>query len=134
MKRGTFKPKKAKPSPFAVLGVRHYADGREVCDKTYSGQLEYNRRKEVMWKRQHGVCGLRISPLCPVYITLKAATFEHQDGRGAGGFKRDDRIEIDGKPYNMVACLMCNSLKGSRSLSPAATQPSPTEEKNHDNA
>jgi len=41
-------------------------------------------------------------------------TFEHQDGRGMGGSHRDDRIEIDGKPYNGAAHGKCNSDKGSK--------------------
>lgn len=108
-----------KPKPRrdeAGHGVLYRADGREICDKTSAGKAEYNRRKEVMWKRQHGLCGLKISSRCPVFITLEQATFEHQDGRGMGGAKRDDRCEIDGKPYNLVACYWCNIEKGSRSL------------------
>lgn len=108
-----------KPKPRVAVsghGVLYKPDGREVCDKTPAGKKEYNRRKEVMWRRQHGMCGLKISPRCPVFITLEQSTFEHQDGRGMGGAKRDDRIEIDGKPYNMVACVHCNFKKGSRRL------------------
>jgi len=41
------------------------------------------------------------------------ATFEHQDGRGHGGGHRDDRIEIDGEPYNSAVHGMCNVKKGS---------------------
>jgi len=100
----------------AVHGVLHYPDGREVCDKSAAGKKEYNRRKEIMWRRQHGICGLKISNLCPVFITLAQATFEHQDGRGLGGSHRDDRVEIDGKPYNMASCGACNIAKGSRRL------------------
>ena len=132
MKRGTFKPvRKPRTSAFSVLGVRHYPDGREVCDKTTAGKLEYKRRVEVMWKRQHGICGLRISPLCPVYVQLKDATFEHVDGRGMGGAKRTDVVEIDGRPYNLMSCKFCNAAKGSRSLEavrPAGTNPPLTTE------
>jgi hypothetical protein len=108
-----------KPKPkvtVAGYGVIYRNDGREICDKTSAGKIEYNRRKEVMWKRQHGLCGLKISARCPVFIPLEQATFEHQDGRGMGGAKRDDRVEIDGKPYNLVACCWCNFEKGSRRL------------------
>lgn len=97
----------------AVHGVLHYSDGREVCTKDRAGKLEYKRRVEIMWRRQKGVCGLRISPLCPVNISLEQATFDHQDGRGMGGSRRNDAVEIDGKPYNCVACLWCNQLQGS---------------------
>jgi hypothetical protein len=31
-----------------------------------------------------------------------------------GGAHRDDRIEVDGKPYNGAACHACNTAKGSR--------------------
>jgi hypothetical protein len=49
-------------------------------------------------------------------MSIAVATFEHQDGRGMGGGHRDDRIEIDGKPYNGAACLSCNGSKGSKRI------------------
>lgn len=58
-------------------------------------------------------------------LSLELATFEHSDGRGMGGAKRDDRIyrpnRETGKmePFNAVACPWCNTKKGSRSLSAA---------------
>lgn len=116
LKRGESYRKPVPRKDSSGHGVFYKADGREVCDKSAAGKVEYNRRKEVMWRRQHAICGLRISFRCPVFMTLEQATFEHQDGRGMGGAKRDDRIEIDGEPYNMVACAFCNMEKGSRSL------------------
>lgn len=89
---------------------------REICTDTAKGKAEYKRRVEAMLERQDGMCGLRISPLCPGRLELNQATFEHQDGRGFNGSKRDDRIERDGKPYNLAACWWCNGAKGSRSL------------------
>jgi hypothetical protein len=41
-------------------------------------------------------------------------TFEHQDGRGAGGGHRDDRIEIDGQWNNAAVDPDCNISKGSK--------------------
>ena len=116
LKRGERYQKPKVRVDVAGHGVIYKADGREVCDKSSAGKKEYNRRKELMWRRQHGMCGLKISSRCPVFIPLEQATFEHQDGRGMGGAKRDDRTEIDGKPYNMVACIHCNFLKGSKPL------------------
>jgi len=116
MKRGDVIRRSRPRRTVAIQGVICYADGREKCDKTKAGQLEYARRREAMWKRQHGVCGLRLAASCPVFVPLEKATFEHQDGRGMGGSKRDDRIEIDGKPYNLMSCYWCNLVKGSRSL------------------
>ncbi len=53
----------------------------------------------------------------PGRLLLKDATFEHEDGRGAGGSKRDDRIVLpDGTWINGVSHLLCNSLKGSRHI------------------
>jgi len=116
MRRGQRIKKPVPPKTFSVQGVIHYPDGREKCDTSKAGQLEYARRREIMWKRQHGICGLRISSRCSVFVPLDKATFEHQDSRGMGGSKRDDRTEIDGQPYNLMSCVACNIAKGSQSL------------------
>jgi hypothetical protein len=47
-------------------------------------------------------------------MRLEAATFDHAAGRGLGGFKRDDRIEVDGHWQNAAVCWSCNGFKGSR--------------------
>jgi hypothetical protein len=44
-------------------------------------------------------------------MDAEAATFDHENGRSAG--KRDDRIEIDGKPINAAVHKSCNSARGS---------------------
>lgn len=82
--------------------------GREVCSPNAAGRRKYKSRTEDMYFRQHGLCSL-----CGKFMRIEEATFEHQDGRGHGGGHRDDRIEIDGKPYNSVAHPFCNILKGS---------------------
>lgn len=96
--------------------VKIYPDGREVCSETKAGKDEYHRRKRVMWERQDKQCGLQISPQCPKRMPLSMATFDHTDPRGMGGARRDDRIEVDGKPQNMAVCCWCNSKKGSRRM------------------
>lgn len=115
------KPKDTKQIPLLrpSEAVHVYSNGREVCNlKTAKGRRIYKARLEEMWRRQGGMCGLRIHPECKKYpwISLRDATFEHVDGRGMGGAKRDDRIVKDGKPYNLAACALCNQLKGSRTL------------------
>jgi hypothetical protein len=98
--------------------VKVLAGGREVCTDTPDGKAEYRRRKTVMWERQGRKCGLMIAPQCKLRqgrLPKDEVTFEHIHGRGGG--KRDDRIEIDGKPYNLAACPWCNALKASRPLS-----------------
>ena len=72
--------------------VKVFPDGREVCqtrlDKPEGaeGRAEYKRRKKAMWERQKGICCLYgFLPSCPGKLLLKEATFEHEDGRGAGG-------------------------------------------------
>ena len=46
-----------------------------------------------MWERQKGICCLYgFLPECPGKLLLKEATFDHENERGAGGGKRDDRI------------------------------------------
>jgi hypothetical protein len=81
-------------------------------------RAEYKRRKEAMWERQKGICCLYgFLPQCPGKLLLKDCSFEHEDGRGAGGSKRDDRIVLpDGTWINGVSHLLCNSLKGSRHI------------------
>lgn len=98
-----------------MKGVKTHRDGREVCDlKTAAGRKEYQRRTELMLERQGGICCLYgYVESCPGTLRYEYATFEHQDGRGMGGAKRDDRTEKDGKPYNGAAHLLCNSIKGS---------------------
>lgn len=98
-------------------GVR-YRDGREKCDlNSKAGRDEYMGRIRKMWERQNRICCLygKIEQ-CPGRLTLREATFEHEDGRGMGGGHRDDRIMKDGKPYNGAAHGLCNSLKGSRHI------------------
>lgn len=95
-------------------GVFVHRDGREVCDtRTAAGRREYNRRKDVMFQRQGGRCSM-----CGKPMKYGTATFEHQDGRGMGGSRRDDRVEINGKPYNSLACWWCNALAGSPKRNP----------------
>jgi hypothetical protein len=100
-----------------ATAVKVHRDGREVIDLTTAeGLSEYARRLDVMWERQRGVCGLRISRECLKQVPRRYATFDHTDGRGSGGSRRDDRISIDGKPFNCMACSSCNLLKGSRRI------------------
>lgn len=88
-------------------GIRTYPSGREVCTNTKEGREEYRRRREQMYWRDKGeccICGEKIA-------TLREATFEHTNGRGMGGSRRDDRIE-----HNGVAHFMCNVKKGGSRL------------------
>lgn len=83
--------------------------GREVCNfKSAAGRREYYRRTSDMAFRQRGKCSI-----CGQLMRYDDCTFDHSDGRGMGGGNRDDRIEIDGKPYNSAAHGMCNVKKGS---------------------
>lgn len=94
--------------------VKKYSgDGREVCnDRTKAGTNEYKRRRHEMWRRQKGLCCL-----CGEYIIEGQETFEHTDGRGSGGSRRDDRIvDDDGSWMNGAAHQKCNSTKGSRRI------------------
>jgi hypothetical protein len=64
-----------------------------------------------MWLRQQRRCGL-----CgELLLVLANATFEHEDLRGMGGSRRDDRIVMpDGTMINLAAHGLCNGIKGSR--------------------
>lgn len=91
--------------------VRIYPGGREVCAETPLGRREYRRRTEEMWARQNGICSI-----CNRPMRMEEATFEHDDCRGMAGSHRDDRTEIDGKPYNSAAHGLCNVKKGGMPL------------------
>lgn len=86
-----------------------FAGGREVCRKNTAGKREYQRRIDVMHHRQGGMCCL-----CHLPLDRRFATFEHEDGRGLGGGRRDDRTEKDGHWINGAAHGQCNGEKGSR--------------------
>jgi hypothetical protein len=95
------------------LGFVVLPDGREICDlKTASGKREYKARIKAMLLRQKGTCGL-----CGQPLAIEVATFDHADGRGLGGSRRDDRIFFpDGeilKEINLAAHYKCNAEKGS---------------------
>ena len=97
--------------------VKVFRDGREKCNLLCkAGRDEYERRKDVMHKRQKGICCLygHVS-ICPGPLRRSDAAFEHEAGRTSG--HRDDRIEVNGKPQNGVAHPECNSFKGSRRIS-----------------
>ena len=98
-------PSKLTPDQIERLTIRIHRDGREVCTKTPRGLREYKRRRELMYIRDKGMCCI-----CGGWIQrLSEATFEHKDGRGMGGSRRDDRIEKNG-----VAHFWCNTRKGSQ--------------------
>ena len=78
-------------------------DGREICHKTPAGKREYSRRIVNMWTRGGMKCCL-----CGQNILLQDATFEHKQGRGMNGSKRDDREEVNG-----VSHWAGNMAKGS---------------------
>lgn len=106
MKRsGLRSRKKVKPGTPAV---KVHRDGREVCQETPAGRAEYKLRRDTMWRRQRGVC-----PWCGQYIACGHGEFDHENGRGSGGGKRDDRIIVDGKEQNACLHPLCNSDRGS---------------------
>lgn len=97
--------------------IRFMEDGREVVNMaTSQGRSEYRHRIGLMLSRQKNRCCLEgHCPTCPGYLRLVDASFEHEHGRGAGGAKRDDRIELpDGRWVNGAAHRWCNGWKGSR--------------------
>jgi hypothetical protein len=86
-----------------------FDDGREVLNrKTVVGRLTYKARTVRMEERQCGIC-----PECAQ--VLVRPTFDHENGRGMNGAKRDDRIELpNGEWINAAVCWDCNTKKGSR--------------------
>jgi hypothetical protein len=81
---------------------------REVCQGNAAGKREYEARRYKMEVRQ----GFRCAK-CE-RTAGSAMEFDHQNGRGSGGGRRDDRIEVDGKWFNAALCHMCNAEKGSK--------------------
>lgn len=103
------------------LGWKKVAhDGREILNlRTVKGRKEYSFRKEIAAQRQRNVCCLfGECPTCPRLLLGYYFSFEHEFGRGHGGGKRDDRIEItvNGLTFwvNGAAHFECNAWKGSR--------------------
>jgi hypothetical protein len=84
---------------------------REVCTKSTAGVREYRNRTREMWERQMGRCAICLLPM-----RIEAATFDHANGRGLSGSKRDDRILVDGKWQNAALCWDCNMRKASRRI------------------
>lgn len=93
---------------------------REECATTKAGCREYRRRTMAMGKRQGMVCSICKNE--SRLMTEYDITFEHsgiegekQGGRGIGGGRRNDMIELpDGRPINSAAHRWCNAEKGSR--------------------
>jgi hypothetical protein len=102
-------PALAFPKPSQIR--RHHeavikmAGGREVCSNSKAGQDEYRRRTADMYERDNGICCICDQPI----DAQEYPTFQHTNGRGMGGSRRDDRIQ-----YNGVAHWKCNSELGSR--------------------
>lgn len=93
--------------------VMKYRDGREVCQNNVAGKREYARRVEAMCQRQDWKCACSLT--CTKRINPHNATFGHTDLRGAGGSRRDDRIEDDkGNWMNTAETWDCNGAKGSK--------------------
>lgn len=112
------KPKDKKKEPKPI--IRMFKDGREVINMlSKAGRDEYRRRKKEMWMRQGERCSLQISPQCKQKKgkwPFDLVQFEHSDGRGYNGSRRNDAIWKDDKPYNSASCPYCNSQKASRRL------------------
>lgn len=91
--------------------VKQFADGREVClVEKPKGREEYRRRVAQMILRQHGRCRI-----CLRALSLQEATFDHENGKGMGGARSDDRLADNyGNEINAAVHLHCNLEKGSR--------------------
>jgi hypothetical protein len=109
------KAKKIVPAKNKTSWGRIYEGGREVCDdETAAGKAEYKRRTLEMAERQNWICGCGCGQgmfKAPGY--RYSATFDHSAGRGFNGGHRDDRIWIDGQPYNSAMTYHCNAMKAS---------------------
>lgn len=91
--------------------VRTMKDGREICQQqTKAGADEYRLRRMLMRARQGNLCCL-----CGLWMSEEETSFEHQEGRGFGGGRRDDRIFLpDGSRLNGASHGVCNLARGSQ--------------------
>ena len=112
------KPSEVRKKPEVV---KVFPSGREVCNlNTKAGMDEYVHRVDVMFARQGKRCGLIISPQCKERNgkwPRNMICFGHFSSRGMGAGKRDDRIEVNGKPQSKALCPFCNIEQGSRPMS-----------------
>lgn len=70
-----------------------------------------------MRARQRCLCAL-----CGLWMSEEDTTFDHEHSRGAGGGKRDDRIEVNKIWQNAAVHWRCNSSKGSQRIPYVITQ------------
>lgn len=91
--------------------VKVFPCGREICAKSTQGKAEYRFRTIAMAERQDWRCAL-----CGLPMGETTASFDHEAGRGSGGGKRDDRIEVDGVWQNGAVHVLCNGAKGSQRI------------------
>jgi hypothetical protein len=117
------KPKNTRPQETENKAFRVMLDQREICRNepiggTSEGRREYKRRIKLMLERQNGICCLAVHlGCCAGPLRLEDSTFEHEHGRGLGGGKRDDRIELpNGKWINGASCYRGNQMKGGNKL------------------
>jgi hypothetical protein len=78
--------------------VRRYDDGREVCLANLAGRAEYQRRKQLLWEGQSGLCAY-----CQLRMTLAACRLT--GGAWQGGQRTGQR----GDPQSTV-CLRDDRL------------------------
>ena len=111
------KRRKAKKSSlrYEVINgqYRKYPDGRLVAQNTPKGDLWYWEQTILMAHRQEWICGICHSPVRMHFWTREGATFQHGDGRGMGGARRNDDINA---PGNCAAHWDCNTELGSKRL------------------
>ena len=84
-------------------GAVRIVGGREICSTSPAGRAEYQRRRELRWDLDRGICCL-----CGCFVPLDQATIEHPNGRGMGGSKRDDSVQAI-----RIAHWFGNNAKGS---------------------
>lgn len=87
-------------------GAVRIVGGREICSTSPAGRAEYQRRRELRWDMDRGIC-----VLCEQFCPLNQATTEHPGGRGMGGSKRDDSVQAI-----RIAHWFGNNAKGSMTL------------------
>lgn len=101
----SMRPKAMTPEAFEIM-----PDGRQICNETPAGRIEYRARTLFMRKRQGDLCRW-----CGMWMHKDETTFDHDSRRNG---RQDDRVAIlkDGKMkwINAAVHALCNGARGSR--------------------
>ena len=87
-----------------TVAVRRDHAGRECCLNNPAGRAEYQRRKQLLWEEQGGLCALET---CRQRMSLAGCRMTGGSWQ-ATGQTRDDRLQDrEGRKINELVCKDC---------------------------